>query len=69
MILVERQNKHKGNHKTNREVFYEYQKLLWQAEELGVVSLDFGDTTSLIQKMDILRNILRQVRCNKKEGR
>ena len=69
MRLVEKQNTHKNKRKTNRKVFYEYQKLLWQAEELGVVSLDFGNTTSLTQKMDILRNILRQVRCNKKEGR
>lgn len=66
MKLVEKYNENRKRHKTNRELFYVYQRLLVQAEEQGVISLDFGETTSLLRKIDILRNIVRQTRPNKK---
>ena len=61
MKLLEKRTEKKRKHKTNRGLFYLYQNLLLKAEEKGVLSLDFGENTSLLRKIDVLKNILRQI--------
>ena len=66
MKLVEKRSYNTRKHKTNRALFYVYQNLLYQVEEIGVVSINFGDTKSLVKKIDILRNILELERNKRK---
>ena len=60
MKVVERKNYYRKNGKTNRSLYCYYQNLLIQAERIGIVSVDFGEITSLTKKISILRDILKK---------
>lgn len=65
MKLIEKRNYYRRKHKTNRALFCTYQSLLDQVESQGVVSVNFGETTSLAKKVNILQSILKDLKREK----